>query len=70
MLTPRGFYKQEGHENTLERHLSWWPAQAIEAAGKRLGAHTVCTRSQGATVAVLSKKAPARSSPTARSTRR
>jgi hypothetical protein len=59
VLTPRGFYKQEGHENTLERHLSWWPAQAIEAAGERLGAHTVCTRSQGATVAVLSKNAPA-----------
>jgi hypothetical protein len=54
VLTPRGFYKQEGHDNTLERHLSWWPARALEATAARLGAHASVARSLGATVAVLS----------------
>jgi hypothetical protein len=54
VLTPRGYYHQEGHENTLERHLSWWPEPALRGTAKRLGVQLATTHSMDGTIAVLS----------------
>jgi hypothetical protein len=59
VLTPRGFYPQEGHANTLERHLSWWPVSAIRRLAHGLDAEAVTARTRGATIAVLSRTKPA-----------
>lgn len=56
IVTPRGYYRQEGHINTFERHLSWWPAKALEAVARRRDANVATARSLGATIAVFSRR--------------
>ena len=58
VLTPRGFYAQDGHANTLERHLSWWPGASLEGVASRLGVHASIGHSLDGTVAVLSHDGP------------
>jgi SAM-dependent methyltransferase len=52
--TPRGYYRQDGHENELERHLSWWPPEALMAAAP--DAWCAIRRDRFATVAALSRQ--------------
>jgi SAM-dependent methyltransferase len=60
VLTPRGFYRQDDHENTLERHLSWWPPKALKRLASSVGADVAVTRTSGASLAALSRtRAPA-----------
>lgn len=52
--SPRGFYRQDEHENVLERHKSWWPAKAMRRLAADLGAQIAVTQDRYATIAVLS----------------
>jgi hypothetical protein len=56
LSTPRSFYAQEGHDNTLERHLSWWPPRKLRAAARSVGAQIAIFRDRLTVVAMLSSR--------------
>jgi len=56
--TPKGFYAQEGHANTLETHRSWWPPPALEKLAARCGAQISISQLRMTNVAILSRVAP------------
>ena len=53
--TPKGYFPQEGHENDLERHLSWWPIQAFRKLAKITDASLRIVQPPMTTIAVLSR---------------
>jgi len=55
LSTPRGYFRQLGHENELEQHKSWWPSHTLNKLAKHCDAQIKITRVHMSNVAVLSK---------------
>lgn len=55
IATPKGYYAQEGHENVLELHKSWWPVKALRKLARLTDASMRVVQPPMMTIAVLSR---------------
>jgi SAM-dependent methyltransferase len=55
IATPKGYFPQQGHENDLEIHRSWWPSKALERLAEECGARVSVTRLRVNNLAILSR---------------
>lgn len=58
IATPKGYYPQEGHENALERHMSWWPKTALRKLADITNASLHVVQPPMITIAMFSREAP------------